>query len=473
MGQYKKLSINVLVMTIGKFSSKALTFLLVPLYTSILSTAEYGVYDLLVTTVTLLTPLLTLTISEGVMRFCLDENYKPKDVLTIGLTIVLLGTGVLAAAYPIIKSINLIADYYAWILMFFAASNIHLIMTQFLKGVNKVKLYAICGIISTIVTLVLNILFLVVFKFGILGYMMAYIIGHLAVTIFICLKIKVWKLIANPFAIEKKVYKDLLAYSCPMIPNSICWWVSNSSDKYMVSGFLSTSMLGIYSVSYKIPNIMSIFTTIFNSAFQISAVDNFGDEKSKKFFGDIYQLFSSCNVIVASVLILFSEMLATILYKKAFFIAWQSSTILIMAFLFNSMSGILGTVYTSAKKTSMLFYSTIVAAVLNIVLNLVLIPRIGIIGAAIATLASYVCVWLIRLIHSRTILNFKVNFVQNILSYILMIIQILLLLSDVSFSFWVAALITVFILLFNMAYVMKSDLASNVLRKKFKKKTTV
>ena len=461
MGQYKKLIKNTLVMTIGQFSSKVLSFLLVPLYTSLLSTAEYGTYDLLVTTVTLLTPLLTLTISEGVMRFCLDEKYDPKEILTIGIVVVALGSGVLAISYPIIRHIPAISDYYVWLLLFFTSSNIHLVLTQFLKGINKVKLYATCGVISTAITLVLNIMFLVVFKLGIVGYMLAYILGHSLIIFYILIRIKITKWIINPLKISKQTIKNILKYSCPMIPNSICWWISNSSDKYMVNGLVSTAALGIYSVSYKIPNMMAIFTTIFNSAFQISAVENFGDENSKKFYGNIYQLFSSCNVLVATMLILGSKLLAKLLYQNDFFIAWKASSILIMAFMFNSLAGLLGSVYTSAKKTSMLFYSTIIAALVNILLNITLIPKIGIIGAAIATLISYVCIWIIRLVHSRKILKFKVNYVQNIVSYALMSVEIIMMLSG---SYIGAICIAVTIITINIIYILKSKLINKYLK---------
>lgn len=204
MERYRKLSSNVLAMFIGQFSSRVLSFLLVPLYTAILTTEEYGVYDLIVTTVTLLTPFLTLAIAEGVIRFCLDKQYQSKDILTIGLTLTACGGGILGGCFPFIRNITAIADYYVWLLLFFISSNVYLVLMQYLKGVGKVKLYSGCGLISTMVTLVLDVLFLVVFRWGLTGYLSAYVIGHLSVVVIICFAINIKKCLTNPLKIKKK-----------------------------------------------------------------------------------------------------------------------------------------------------------------------------------------------------------------------------------------------------------------------------
>ena len=124
MSKYQKLFSNTLAMGIGQFSSKLLSFLLVPLYTSILSTEQYGVYDLIITTVTLLTPFLTLIISEAVMRFCMDKKCDQNHVLTIGVFFVLLGTIILALFYPLMCQIKSLGPIYGiWMIAFFFVIN--------------------------------------------------------------------------------------------------------------------------------------------------------------------------------------------------------------------------------------------------------------------------------------------------------------------------------------------------------------
>ena len=157
MNKYKKLFSNTVAMTIGQFSSKVLSFLLIPLYTSILTTEEYGIYDIIVTTVTLLTPFLTLVISEAVLRFAIDNEYDNRYVFTIGISLVFLGSGILLLLSPLLSFVKSIAPYRLWIIAFFFVMNLHTVLIQFLKGINKVTQYSIMGVISTITTLVFNI----------------------------------------------------------------------------------------------------------------------------------------------------------------------------------------------------------------------------------------------------------------------------------------------------------------------------
>ena len=92
--------------------------------------------------------------------------------------------------------------------------------------------------------------------------------------------------------------------------------------------------------------------------------------------------------------------------------------------MFNFLAGILGTVYTLAPKTSFIFTSTITGAIVNIILNVFLIKRFGIIGAAVATLVSYMCVWFLRIINVKKLLDFNMHLKVNIILYILVIFEI-------------------------------------------------
>lgn len=194
-------------MTVGQFSSKILSFLLIPLYTSILSTEEYGIYDIIVTTVTLLTPFLTLVISEAILRFAIDNDYDNRYVLTIGVTLVVLGSGVLILLSPIFSFVGSIAKYRIWIVVFFFVMNLHTVLIQFLKGINKVTQYSIMGVISTMTTLSLNIYYLVIRNYGIVGYLLAATMSHLLVSLIIIIHNKLWTYVVNPLSIPRNVYR--------------------------------------------------------------------------------------------------------------------------------------------------------------------------------------------------------------------------------------------------------------------------
>ena len=438
MNKYKKLFSNTVAMSIGQFSSKVLSFLLIPLYTSILSTEEYGIYDIIVTTVTLLTPFLTLVISEAVLRFAIDNDYDNRYVFTIGITLVALGSGVLILLSPVFSLVSSIAQYRAWIIIFFFVMNLHTVLIQFLKGINKVTQYSIMGVISTITTLSLNIYFLVVRNYGIIGYLLAATMSHLFVSILIIIRNKLWKYVLNPLSIPNEIYKEMLRFSVPMIPNSISWWVSDSSDKYVILWFLSSAEVGLYSIAYKIPTLLTMVMSLFISAFQISIFDEFKKKDGNKFFETVYTSVMMTLLLAASVLIFASKYLAVVLYKNGFYSAWMVGCILIFAFVFNSLSSLIGTIYTAAKKTSVLFYSTLVAACVNITLNIVLIPDYGLYGAAFATLVSYICVWLIRAILAKKQMENKFVDRNSIIIMVLIAFQIVTELSLIKYRMYIS-----------------------------------
>lgn len=472
MSNYKKLFSNTLAMGIGQFSSKLLSFLLVPLYTAILSTEQYGTYDLVITTVTLMTPFLTLTISESVMRFCMDKKCDPNHVLTVGIIITLLGTVVMALLYPLLCRIEALGPVYSiWLIVFFFVINLHTIFTQFLKGINRVKFYSICGIISTFLSLTMNILFLVVFKWSITGYFLAATLSHLFVIIIIAFAVKLHKRLVNPIAIPKETYNQMLKFSVPMIPNSVSWWISNSSCKYMLLYFSSASVVGIFSVAYKIPSVLTIVTTIFISAFQISIFENFGNEKSEDFFTNIYSAFSSLNIVVSSFLISISKILAIFLYQNEFFSAWKVSCIIIFAYVFNSLAALVGTVYSAAKKTKFLFISTLVGAGTNVLMNLVLIPLWGMHGAAVATLISYILVWLLRLLNIKMQFRYKIDIKVDLLSFVLVISQIAIMYIDQWWSLMISLTVTLIVFIINIRLLLRSELMRGIISKFFKKKS--
>lgn len=430
MGNYKKLGKNVILLTIGNFASKVLSFLLVPLYTSVLTTEEYGVADILTTSINLILPIFTLLVYEAVMRFALDKESDKKQVFSVGLYTTTIGSLVVVAGTQFFRLFDDLKQYLWLFVLYYISLAFYNLILQFVKGIEKVFVYSVSGVINTFVFIASNILFLLVFKTGVKGYLWAFIVGHTVAAAYAFFAGNVKSYVTSIRKTKKENYRQMFKYASPMIPNSISWWVSNSSNKYILTYFWGAAVNGIFSVAFKIPTILTIVVNIFISAWQISAVDNFGSEESKKFYADIYNKYESLLYIGSSVLIGGTTILAKILFSNDFYQAWVFTPVLICASVFNSLAAFYGSVYTSAKKTKVLFYSTLLGAGANILLNFLLIPKFGAMGAAIATLISYVAIWLLRAIDSRKILPFKINVKRNILVYIILAAEIVLVCTD-------------------------------------------
>lgn len=445
--KYSKLIVNTSLLAIGSFASKLLGMFLTPLYTSILTTSDYGVADLISTTTFLLFPFLSLAISEAIMRFALDKNCDKRSVYTIGITIVLCGFLILVCAIPIIK-VTTIGQYTALFIAYYLMHCLYTITGYFVKGLGQVRIYAMAGLMSSAVIITGNILFLVVFKWGIKGYLFASTLGHAFAALYMFVAAGLHKYVIGPWSVEKSLFKEMIRYSIPIIPNSISWWIANSSDKYMLNYYAGVAQVGVYSVSYKIPTILMTVMGFFISAWQLSAAEEFGKKNTEQFFSDVYDKCFAVNCMLATMLIATAKITGRFLYAADFFPAWEYVPVLVMANVFNGLASFMGSVYTSAKKTKMLSLSTMIGAGVNILINAVLIPEYGALGAAIATMVSYFVIWAVRMLDTRRILRFDVNMKRDIILMVLLLVQVLLMGMDLVVAHLCAAVIMLAVLLY-------------------------
>ncbi|MBR1431780.1 oligosaccharide flippase family protein [Ruminococcus sp.] len=426
MSNYRKLGINMLSLTIGNFASKLLSFCFVPFYTAVLSTSEYGTADIVTTTVTLLFPFFSLIICESMMRFALDKNENKEDVFRVGIVVWLCGLVVLLIMSPLLLMFKSLKNYWLLVILYYVAYSLSQNVGYYSRGVEKVVLFTLSGIVATVVTIGLNLMFLLWLKIGVVGYLLSSIIANFFSALVMIVGGEFYKYKISLSRIDKSLVKRMLKYSIPMIPNSASWWVSNSSDKYILLAFAGVAANGVYSVSYKIPTIVTIVTSIFATAWRISAVDKFGSKESQKFYSDVYGMYVSLTVIIASALMTINKPLSTFMFQKEFFQAWKYVPILLIASVVHAYCEFFGTLYTSSMQTKMLFYSTIIGAITNVALNFALIPFFSALGAAIATLISYMIVWLIRMIHSSKIMKLKYNLCSDLLAFIMITLQVVI-----------------------------------------------
>ena len=420
---YKKLVKNMGFLTIGNFASKMLNYLLVPLYTNVLSTEQYGIADLITTTIALLVPLFSIQISEAVMRFLLDKE-DTERVMGSALRVLEIGLVLATICSPILLFFNSISKYYLLFMFLLYSDIIYTFVSQFIKGIEKVFIYSMAGVINTFVVAIANIILLVFCKWGIEGYLLSFVLGYFVAIVYMIATSRKYIKKGWSKSVDKTLIKKMIFYSIPLIPNAMCWWINCSSDKYFVNIFCGAAAVGIYAVAYKVPSLLSTVMSIFFGAWQISAVEDFGSETSRSFFSDIYRKTLLMNVFASSVLIGVSKYLGKILFADDFFVAWKYTILLVIAYFFSTMASFLGSIYTCGKQTKMLFVTSVISAGVNFVLNLILIPFVGLFGAALATIICYMVVFFIRYFDSKKILelNFKV-------SYLLISIFILVLLG--------------------------------------------
>lgn len=447
MANYRKLGKNMVSLTIGNFASKLLSFFFVPFYTAVLNTEEYGTADLVATTVSLLFPFFSFIICEAMMRFALNKEENPEQIFAIGMGVWGCGFLLLLLLSPILMLFPALREYWVLVVLYYAAYSVNYNIGYFVRGIERVTEYSIGGIVNTVCTIGLNLLLLLVFRAGVKGYLCSFIIANLVAALYQIISCKIYKYRVKPGEFDRDLLKRMLRYSVPMIPNSASWWISNSSDRYILLYFAGASANGIYSVAYKIPTIITMVTSIFVSAWRLSAVEKFGSEESKKFYSEVLGMYITVTVCMSSGIMIINKPFSDFLYSKDFYQAWQFVPVLIVASIIHSYCDFFGTIYTSALKTRMLFVSTLLGACTNIVLNLLLIPRYAAMGAAVATMISYMAVLLVRMIHSRKIIRLKYDLFRDMGCVVLLGVQTVIASMSLKYEFVYSAVLFVMIVL--------------------------
>lgn len=441
---------NLITIFIGSFATKLVSFLLVPLYTGVLSTDEFGSVDVAITTSSLLLPLFTGVIFEAVLRFSLDNTKNKSQVFSVAMYIDILGVAIFMVLSPLVFIYPPLSEYYLYFVLYFIALVFNDTLLYFARGLNEIKKYTVSSVIQTVVLCILNLYFLLVIKIGVQGYFLSYIISTLASSVSIWFLVKMNRYLIKLKSIDKKLTKEMLKYSLPLIPNTISWWISSSSDRYFIVAMCGIASNGVYAIASKIPTVISLGTSIFNTAWQISAVEEYGTEESKKKFSRMCFDYFSIILILGSGLIVFTKLMALILFKQDFFSAWIFVPPLVIASCFHAFSTFFGSVFTTTKNTKYMSITTFIGAVLNIIMNYYFILFWGVFGAAIATLVSYLIVYILRFVLAIRLYSFKVNVINDSICVVLLIVQMIV----VCTQFWNVYLISiiVFCVIFTLRY---------------------
>lgn len=420
MSRGKELAKNTAILTFGKICTQFISFFLLPLYTAVLNTAEYGTYDLLITYSTLLLPLFNWQLDQGVFRFMLDNRDNVEGQKKIFSSILVVNTAQSAVFVVLILIISRFVELYnVWFLVLYVVALIYLnLLLQFARGQGKNIVYTVAGFISASATVVLNVITLVVLKMGLDGLYISTITAYFLSVIYLMFVIKPWRYFSIK-SINKSVLKTVCKYSLPLIPNNLAWWVVNVSDRLIVSNILGVGQNGIYTVANKFSNVFISFYNIFNLSWTESVSLHYKDSDRDKFLSDtmttLYKLFScACLGIVALMPFIFP-----ILINEKYNEAYPQIPILMYAMLLRVIVGLYSCIYIAMKNTKKVAYTSAAAAAINIVVHLLLINKIGLFAASISTFVAFGSMAVIRYIDINKTVKMKISTPVLISSFIL------------------------------------------------------
>ena len=404
---------NIIIFAISIFGTKIIYFFLVPLYTNCLNPSEYGIVDLLFTISNFLFPVFTLNITEAIYRFSLDKNANYNKIFSIGIicTINCILFGLVLI--PIVNSFNNYKDYSFLFYLYIISLSFSQILLSLSKGQEKLKLFAFANIFNSILIACLNIVLLLVYGAGIEGYFWSYIIANIVVCIIIILFGKYYNNFTK-ISFDSVLFKSMVKYSVVLIPTSFLWWIMHSSDRIMISNMIGDYENGIYGISYKIPSLLTVISFIFTQAWSFSAIKNASKSDNEIYTNKIFEVFIKVLCIIGVFIILIIRPLFKIYVASDYFVAWKYVPFLVLGYVFMTSSTFISSSYNVHKDSKGFLYSGMVGAIVNIILNIILIPILKIYGAAIATMISYISVFIYRMIDTKKYLKIKILKSQTI-----------------------------------------------------------
>lgn len=397
MNKEKALLKNTVIVSFGRIGTQLVSFFLLPLYTALLSTEEYGIVDLLNTLVTLLVPVINLEIEQGIFRFLIEsrnDERRKRELISISV----LATAAQAAVFAVIflaVSPLIHSPYKYFLLLNMICSLFSNLFLQIARGLGRNFQYSAGSFLVGASTVVFNVLFIAVFHWGAYGMLAASMLANLICAIYLFAMLHMGKDVRLSLW-NQPLFKELLKYSIPLIPNIINWWIINASDRVIVSTFLSLSANGIYSAANKFPSMIVTVYNIFNISWQESAALNIDSEDRDEFFSRIFNivvsLFGSVCLISAALMPWIFPLLINQKYASGY---WQIPILLVGTF-FNMLISFIGSVYVAKKLSREIAKTSMGAAVINIAVNLALISFIGLYAASLSTAAAYFAMFVFR-----------------------------------------------------------------------------
>lgn len=428
MNQKKELIKNTLIISLGKFSTRVVSFILLPLYTALLSTSEYGTYDLLNTISIFLIPLITLQLEDGMFRFLIDAKSEKEKSKIFTQTIFYALISFIVWTIIILIVANILHYTYGyWLVFYLFGSILFNIATAFARGEGNFKLYSLLSFINSVLNIVLNVIFIAIFHFGLEGLFLAYIISCVVVGLYGFLKFKAYRYLKFN-SLDRDLAKEMIRYAIPLVPNNISWHAISLTDRLLITNILDIAMNGIYSVANRFPTIITTCYGFFNVSWRESASKMVNKEERNEFYNSVYINLKHFLITVSILIIAVLPFAFKILVNDSYSEAYIYIPLMILSTYYANMSNFSSGIFAAYKDNKILAPTTFFAAVINLVLSFSLIKPLGLFAPIIGTLVAYFIINLYR--------NFKLKKYINLAhdKYTLTSILILLIVTLLYYS---------------------------------------
>lgn len=389
MGEAHRLIRNTGVIAVGGMATKLVQFLLLPLYTTTLSTSEYGVVDYVNTIALFLVPVVSVLMDEALFRFLIDCRTDSERRRAVTCSCAAMAAGcTLFAVGALIVGLVVRPGNLAWVVALVVAQALLQMTGAVLRGFGETPSYALMNFIASAVTVVLNVVFIAIFRWGVAGMLSATVIAQGGTSLAFLARERAWRYV-DLSSFDAPYAARLVRYALPLVPNKVSWTIMNMVDRLIIMNVMGADPAGVYAVSYKFPNVMDTVYGFFYQSWKESsarALASEGDEVA--FYNSVYR---ALRRFMASVVLLMTALMPLaygLLVEEDYGEGMLYVPILLLATYYSNISGFYGGIFTAHRDTRVMGTTTVASALLCLILCLFLIPAVGLWGASVATLAA-------------------------------------------------------------------------------------
>lgn len=418
---------NTFVLALGTFLPKLASFITLPIYTAYLTKDEYGTYDLITILCTLLLPMATLQIQSGVFRFLLDSKENKAEtksiITTLYVFVVPVSAVVLFVLYFIMHKLSPLLRIL--IVLYYFTDMLLIVTRQVARGMSLNHLYSLNAVIQSFLNMLLVVVFLVVFRTGLNGLVASLTIATTVSLICITASMHIWKYI-DLKSLNSAMFKSIINYSWPMVPNSISLWIMRVSDRAIISFVMGTAANAVYAVANKIPTLLQLAQNTFSMAWMESASLSVKDKDADAYYTSMFHSLHRVLAGFAGLLMAFQPVLFAILIRGDYEDAYIHIAILILGLFFSNVAVFLGGIYIANMRTKSIGVTTVISAALNFLINIVFIHSIGIFAASLSTTISYLFLMIYRMIDIQKIQKIHYPIKEIIITDIILVVMCVL-----------------------------------------------
>lgn len=421
---------GTIVLTISNLLIKATSFFLLPLYTEYLSPDQLGIADSITNLMALIFPILVLSFDSAFSAFYFEEktNEHVNKVFSTVFIFLLFSSILLIIPTIFARQISILmfdVDSYAisiGISMLSIALNMWFLpFSLHIRMQNRMTTFSIVSFLASLIMILLNILFVVCFSLGYFSLILSNFIVHaVQLILFVALsKIRVsYKLF------DKQLFLRMLKFALPLVPMVVSGWLLSVSDRYIILYYLGDFDVGIYGIAARFQNVLTVITSAVYTAYSTFAFSSQEDKNANKNYSFVLDIVSITLLIITIIVSFISKEIISVFVANEYFESYKMIGPLLLGQVCYAANTIMGYGFSYVKKSSYYLVPSFTGAIVNVILNFLLIPKYGAYAATITTFIGYLIMMLMTYILVKKVYDCDYNFYQLLLLIALSFVSI-------------------------------------------------